>query len=38
MPQPEMLVMRAHEKFDAAGTLTDESTRGHLVRYLQARI
>ena len=26
MPQPEMLVFRAHEKFDGAGRLTDEQT------------
>ena len=36
MPQPEILVFRAHEKFDAAGQLTDESTRTHLAAYLVA--
>jgi chromate reductase len=36
MPQPELLVFRAHEKFDAAGVLTDEATRVHLVGYLAA--
>jgi chromate reductase, NAD(P)H dehydrogenase (quinone) len=36
MPQPELLVFRAHEKFDADGRLTDEATRGHLERYLAA--
>lgn len=36
MPQPELLVFRAHEKFDAEGRLTDEATRTHLVRYLEA--
>jgi chromate reductase, NAD(P)H dehydrogenase (quinone) len=36
MPQPEILVFRAHEKFDAAGNLTDGSTAEHLVRYLEA--
>ena len=36
LPQPEVLVFRAHEKFDAAGRLTDEPTRGHLVKYLDA--
>lgn len=36
MPQPELLVFRAHEKFDAAGRLTDEATREHLARYLGA--
>jgi chromate reductase len=36
MPQPELLVFRAHEKFDAQGRLADEATRTHLVRYLAA--
>jgi chromate reductase len=36
MPQPEILVFRAHEKFDAAGNLTDETTGEYLVRYLEA--
>lgn len=36
MPQPELLVFRAHEKFDAAGVLTDETTRTYLGRYLTA--
>jgi chromate reductase len=36
MPQPEILVFRAHEKFDAEGRLTDESTAKHLRRYLEA--
>jgi chromate reductase, NAD(P)H dehydrogenase (quinone) len=36
MPQPEILVFRAHEKFDAAGQLTDEPTRQHLADYLVA--
>jgi chromate reductase len=35
MPQPEVLVSRAHEKFDAAGTLTDERTRTFLVTFLE---
>lgn len=35
MPQPQMLVARAHEKIDD-GTLTDESTRDYLVRFLNA--
>jgi NAD(P)H-dependent FMN reductase len=30
MPQPELLVFRAHEKFDAQGRLTDEPTRQFL--------
>jgi chromate reductase len=36
MPQPELLVFRAHEKFDEAGRLTDEATRNYLGRYLAA--
>lgn len=36
MPQPELLVFRAHEKFDAQGRLTDASTRGFLQQYLAA--
>lgn len=36
MPQPEILVARAREKFDAVGRLTDESTREHLAKYLNA--
>ncbi len=36
MPQPELLVFRAHEKFGADGRLTDESTRVHLAKFLDA--
>ncbi len=36
MPQPEILVFRAHEKFDAAGNLTDEKTAQYLRAYLEA--
>lgn len=36
MPQPEILVFRAHEKFDEAGTLTDEATGKYLRGYLEA--
>lgn len=36
MPQPELLVFRAHEKFSPEGELTDEATRTFLVRYLTA--
>ena len=32
MPQPEILVYRAHEKFDDEGRLTDERTRAYLGR------
>ena len=34
MPQPELLVYRAHEKFDADGRLVDEATRNYLGRFL----
>ena len=36
MPQPELLVFRAHEKFDAEGRLTDAATAEYLQRYLTA--
>ena len=36
MPQPEILVFRAHEKFDAQGRLTDKATGIYLARYLEA--
>jgi len=36
MPQPEILVYRAHEKFDAGGMLTDEATGRYLAAYLTA--
>src|SRR4029079_12695751 len=36
MPQPELLVFRAHEKFDAEGRLTDAATGEYLQRYLVA--
>lgn len=36
LPQPEMLVARAHEKFDAKGILTDEKTRDFLRQLLHA--
>ena len=36
MPQPELLVFKAHEKFDAEGRLTDEATRQFLGRFLAA--
>jgi chromate reductase len=36
MPQPEVLVRRASELFDADGRLTDEPTREHLVKFLDA--
>lgn len=34
MLQPEVLVARAHEKFDGAGRLTDDATRQFLRQYL----
>jgi chromate reductase len=36
MLQPEVVVARAQEKFDAQGRLTDESTRQHLGKALAA--
>jgi chromate reductase len=36
MPQPEILVFKAHEKFDADGKLTDEATTKFLAAYLVA--
>lgn len=36
MPQPELLVFKAHEKFDAQGALVDQATAQYLVRYLTA--
>jgi len=35
MLQPEVLVARAHEKFDPDGNLTDEPTRKHLTLFLE---
>jgi len=36
MPQPEVLVFRAHEKFDGTGRLTDQPTADFLSAYLAA--
>ena len=36
MPQPELLVFRAHEKFDGDGRLTDDATRQFLQKFLAA--
>jgi chromate reductase, NAD(P)H dehydrogenase (quinone) len=36
MPQPELLVFKAHEKFDADGRLTDAATARYLAGYLEA--
>lgn len=36
MPQPEILVFRAHEKFDEEGNLTDDRTSEFLGKYLIA--
>jgi chromate reductase len=36
MTQPEILVFRAHEKFDATGNLTDAKTAEFLGKYLEA--
>lgn len=35
MAKPEILVGRAHEKFNDDGTLTDEKTRKYLQKYLE---
>lgn len=35
MTQPEVLVGRAHEKFDAEGRLTDAATRDFLAKFLE---
>ena len=35
MLQPEVLVSRAHQKFDRDGRLSDEATRKFLRQYLQ---
>ncbi len=34
--QPEVLVAKAHEKFDKDGRLTDETTRGFVKKHLEA--
>lgn len=36
MPQPELLVFKAHEKFDGDGNLSDPATGQYLARYLIA--
>lgn len=36
MPQPEVLVFKAHEKFSKTGRLTDDKTRSVLSNYLEA--
>jgi chromate reductase len=36
MPQPAVLIARAHEKFDAAGRLTDQETVKHIRTFLSA--
>ena len=36
MPQPELLVFKAHEKFDSEGRLADQPTAQFLARYLTA--
>jgi chromate reductase, NAD(P)H dehydrogenase (quinone) len=37
-PPPEVLVSRAQEKFDARGELTDDETRAHLRKLLEALV
>jgi chromate reductase len=36
--KPEVLVARAHEKFDAEGRLTDEATRKHVRQLVEALV
>lgn len=36
MAQPELLVFKAHEKFDGEGRLTDQATVKYLARYLDS--
>jgi chromate reductase len=36
MPRPELFVMKAGDKFDAAGNLTDEATRARIRKHLEA--
>ena len=36
MNRPEIMVPAAHNKFDAQGKLTDDSTREHVVKFLAA--
>lgn len=36
--QPEILIARQHERFDAAGQLTDESTRELLRKFATAMV
>src|SRR3712207_1151720 len=36
--QPEVMIANAAAKFDAAGTLTDQSTRDHIRRLLQSLV
>ena len=36
MPQPELLMFKAHEKFDSEGNLNDEQTAEFLEKYLVA--
>jgi chromate reductase len=36
--QPEVMIAKAHEKFDASGNLTDEKTRGYIKRFIEALV
>lgn len=38
LSQPEVLIPRAHERFDASGRLTDESTRNLIGRFASAMV
>jgi len=36
--QPEVMIAKAHEKFDASGNLTDEKTRGYITKLVEALV
>ncbi len=38
MPEPQMLIPNAREKFDENGDLTDERTRERMRRFLEALV
>lgn len=38
LPKPEVLIVNAADKFDAQGNLTDESTREHIGKFVQALV
>jgi hypothetical protein len=38
LPQPEVYILRARDKFDAAGNLTDERSASQIKKLLQALV